>query len=1134
MKELRNITMSAFFGVIANKFACTVCTLVLAAASGWAAPDGGYRFYRFKVEATQGEALQISELKLFSGVREITREAAKVLFDTTTQAPNKFRLRPGYEPTQALDGRRETKWFDDRAISAKTMHAVYLTLEYAAPVEVTRYEWYVGNDTEAYPLRNPRSWRLQGSADGTTWTDLDTVTDVWPLAKNGVCGYAWQKGVSRQIVRAYSLLTRDGCRLVACRVGDAAWRELVPTNALPANLPPVREWKIYCLTASHTDIGLHHSQYVQRHGSVIRTDAARQLVAADPADADPAAYRYTLEGYWFFHNYPLERGADATRRLVADEMRRGRLGVSALCAGNITEAYGFEQMCRSVYTRKRLEERWGLRPKTMIMADNTGLSWGIVQPCVEAGVENLVFLPNQWNPIPSTIWPMDKTKWNPVHNSDAGGGGARMDIRWDSPLPMVFWWEAADRISRMLVFAGNSYGCAGVYFGLRGRGRDLGNMERTMPDQLAKMEKRYPFDVWLTSSYNDDEWPNTNVRDNFRAWNAKWRWPEMHTVANPDEPLDILRTKWGDRIATLRGDMTSGWVQFLHSMPECLARKLNADRDLAATEAEASVAAVTKGTPYPAEDFRRAWWGLVMNDEHSYATPVEYQGRRVFETALQHFDWVEKAERVAERFANGKWRMENVKWFEEAHQRAHAQVPVLCSGVHARTLENRWYRVTHRDGLIMSIYDKELGRELLNAPANDLRYTRDNHKTWEKNAAAVLGAEVTRSVRLDPDEKRIWVETEIRHAKNLRCTSGDRYRRYGYLAFPFDVPDGTFYAQLNGPVMRPYLDLTGHTSDAYVGARDWVGVENGAFGVALVQFDSMLVEFGEIHPDKTCYTGKPPAGKTAIYPALFNDWLVEHKPDGVSFNFRFRYAITSYRGTWQAAHIPAFASRTVNPRLAAVSSAHVKTDQPNVILCGLKAAEDGQGLIARFRETEGRATTAKVWQDLLPDAKVVRNTILEKPWTDGRPDVLNLKPYQYATVRIANGGRIAFAPPDDRDFRYTGLITTPKATHGERLGQLYLIWGLDPSSDFDHWELYRGETPDFPRDAAHFVAEVKPDVVKGLAFAVNRYDDCGLKTHTRYYYAIRTVHKNGEKGEFHAFSGLTRDRPKGVITREKQ
>jgi len=59
--------------------------------------------------------------------------------------------------------------------------------------------------------------------------------------------------------------------------------------------------------------------------------------------------------------------------------------------------------------------------------------------------------------------------------------------------------------------------------------------------------------------------------------------------------------------------------------------------------------------------------------------------------------------------------------------------------------------------------------------------------------------------------------------------------------------------------------------------------------------DSTLTEFGEIHPDKTCYTGKPPKGKTAIYPYLFTDWLQMHQPDGDSMNFTFRFAITSYR-----------------------------------------------------------------------------------------------------------------------------------------------------------------------------------------------------------------------------------------------
>lgn len=77
--------------------------------------------------------------------------------------------------------------------------------------------------------------------------------------------------------------------------------------------------------------------------------------------------------------------------------------------------------------------------------------------------------------------------------------------------------------------------------------------------------------------------------------------------------------------------------------------------------------------------------------------------------------------------------------------------------------------------------------------------------------------------------------------------------------------------------------------------------------------DSTLTEFGEIHSDKTCYTGKPPAGKTAIYPYLFTDWLQMHQPDGDLMNFTFRFSITSYRGSWENADVPRLCEDWLNP-----------------------------------------------------------------------------------------------------------------------------------------------------------------------------------------------------------------------------
>ena len=64
---------------------------------------------------------------------------------------------------------------------------------------------------------------------------------------------------------------------------------------------------------------------------------------------------------------------------------------------------------------------------------------------------------------------------------------------------------------------------------------------------------------------------------------------------------------------------------------------------------------------------------------------------------------------------------------------------------------DRWYRVVVTNGVVYSIYDKQLKRELVYGPANRLLYTRDNHKTWEADPDAALGAKVTRRIYLAED-----------------------------------------------------------------------------------------------------------------------------------------------------------------------------------------------------------------------------------------------------------------------------------------------------------------------------------------------------------------------------------------------
>jgi hypothetical protein len=87
-------------------------------------------------------------------------------------------------------------------------------------------------------------------------------------------------------------------------------------------------------------------------------------------------------------------------------------------------------------------------------------------------------------------------------------------------------------------------------------------------------------------------------------------------------------------------------------------------------------------------------------------------------------------------------------------------------------------------------------------------------------------------------------------------------------------------------------------------ARDWTDVGNDCFGIALVQFDSQLVECGKIHADKKAFND-PPA-TSHLYSYIFNDWLNQraHVVGPSHVNLRYRYVIYSHAGSLQASGTP--------------------------------------------------------------------------------------------------------------------------------------------------------------------------------------------------------------------------------------
>lgn len=900
--------------------------------------------------------------------------------------------------------------------------------------------------------------------------------------------------------KAFPLVTRDGRRLVRRGGGpDAEWA-LVPESTLPPGTPPVRRWTIYGVKSAHSDLGLHRSNYVQRANSVARLDHVRALAAADTRpDSDPAAFRWVAEGWWSFMNYPADRGEKAARELAGELRRRGRFDVGGNWCGSNTHAMGYEELCRSLYAKREMEERWGVVTKTAQIVDNPGVSSALVGLYAQSGIRYLAHWPNSY-----TMSLDGRNIYTDATSRDR---------------PAVFWWESPDGRSRVLVWTNADGYVDGAEFGLGTAFIDppslqfpeqaevplpdwqpnMARWERTTAERLAALEDAVPYDTWLFPDYHDDEVPTTRLADAFATWNEKWATPVFRTVGSLDEPFARLERDWGDRIPVLRGDLPCGWDRATPAFADVLARKFAADRALPVAEARAAVAAATCGEPYPRERFARAYEALVLSDDHSYGFSG-YSGRRVYDTWAQRLDWIETAERTA---ADG--RAVGASLQDDCNTASMGRdVSTKCP--ERETLENRWYRIRVRDdGAILSIFDKELDRELLSAPANELFYTRDRYASW-CGAAALRAHRISSAVSLAPDRKAILVENVIEEAADL--LGADRFNCYGHYAFPFALENPHFSAQINGPVVDPFQDALPHVANSYRCVRDWCAVEDGTCGIALVQPDTWVMEFGCQHGAEA-YVREERPSSAVMWSFVFSDGLQWHLDTPPSF--RFRYVITSYAGTWRDAHIPAFAAREVGA-LAADSdvACRISCDARNVELVALKAADDGCGFIARFRETEGRTVRSVVRQNLAPGARLILCDLLERPRAEIPGGILELQPFAFVTVLIDGGGRVQFARDDEP---WTGLLVRPRAFAGGEPGQLYLLWGAEDG--VEEWELFR--------DGAS-VARVRRESSGGVPFRCARWEDNALEPGRLYSYRVRPILPDGTPGSFGpVFTGRTRN-----------
>ena len=129
---------------------------------------------------SSANSIQVSEWRWLYNNNIISR--------TNTTVTNPGGINPsGETPPNVYDGSTSTKWLD---FNIKTGNRT-ATLDFTFPnqgFEITDYSWSTANDATE---RDPRSWKVFLSNDGTNWTEVDNVTGFDATSTRQVTAGTW-------------------------------------------------------------------------------------------------------------------------------------------------------------------------------------------------------------------------------------------------------------------------------------------------------------------------------------------------------------------------------------------------------------------------------------------------------------------------------------------------------------------------------------------------------------------------------------------------------------------------------------------------------------------------------------------------------------------------------------------------------------------------------------------------------------------------------------------------------------------------------------------------------------------------------------------------------------------------------
>lgn len=381
--------------------------------------------------------------------------------------------------------------------------------------------------------------------------------------------------------------------------------------------------------------------------------------------------------------------------------------------------------------------------------------------------------------------------------------------------------------------------------------------------------------------------------------------------------------------------------------------------------------------------------------------------------------------------------------------------PVTPQPAMATTLETPFYRVEldPSTGSIRSLYDKQLGRELVNtaSPWRLGQYLYVSGGDQEPNSILqyrtvspkpVLDVHGAEHGRLISEEKTPWgwrvrmesstmntpaLRTEIRlfnDQKKIELIeeidkNPELKKEAVYFAFPFAMSRPEFQYEIQNGVVDPAKDMYPGAGREWFFVQHWVSVCQDGVSATVMPLDAPLVTLGDIN--RGAWPGNFAERPGTIFSyAMNNYWHTNYRAEQGG-TFRFRYVITSAAQT-DAPALSRMGWEEVTPLeedqirsqdkaldvpepLPGNQSTFLSVDDPDVLVDTWKPAEDGKGTILRLIDLGGAPRTIAIETPLLALSSVMQTDAVERNGASvnlSGPHAFQIQihPHQIVTLRL--------------------------------------------------------------------------------------------------------------------------------------